>query len=97
MYSIGDAAAMLGVSTRTLRRWENAGKIKCIRMVGGYRRFPMQEIMRIMGSGEGIRKNNGDANADDKKSCAIYARVSGHKQSKRGDLARQIESLKAYC
>ena len=97
MYAIGDAAAILGVSTRTLRRWENAGKIKCIRTVGGHRRFPVQEIMRIMGSEGEIRKNKGNANADNKKSCAIYARVSGHKQSKRGDLDRQIESLKAYC
>ena len=45
MISIKEAAALLGVSTETLHRWEKAGKIKSTRTVGGHRRFEVHELL----------------------------------------------------
>ena len=44
---IGVAARHLGVSVETVRRWERAGLIQCIRTLGGQRRFYRSEIERI--------------------------------------------------
>ena len=74
MHSIGIAAELLGVCIKTLRRWDKNKKIKCIRTCGGHRRFPIQEIQKIL---EGkstntiIKMNDADRN----NKCAIYGRV----------------------
>jgi excisionase family DNA binding protein len=39
LLTVTEAAQLLGVSTKTIRRWENEGKIKAIRTEGGHRRF----------------------------------------------------------
>lgn len=41
------AARELGVHENTLRRWEEAGLIRAIRLPSGVRRFPLEEITRI--------------------------------------------------
>lgn len=41
------AAAELGVSIKTLHRWESAGKISAFRTVGGQRRFDRAEVERV--------------------------------------------------
>ena len=43
----GAAAAQLGISIETLRRWEKAGKITAFRTPGGQRRFDRAEIDRL--------------------------------------------------
>lgn len=45
--SIGKAARALGVSTDTVRRWDEAGKIKTTRDARGWRRVPASEITRL--------------------------------------------------
>jgi len=45
--SPGRAAAALGISIETLRRWEKAGKIAAFRTPGGQRRFDRSEIERV--------------------------------------------------
>ena len=96
MYSIGIAAMLLGVCIKTLRRWDKSKMIRCIQTVGGHRRFPIQEINRIK---ENKRSNKKKKNIHllSPLKCAIYGRVSSHKQHKRGDLKRQIELLKAHA
>lgn len=59
------AAALLGVSTRTLLRWEDQGKIKPIRTAGGHRRYDVSELL---GSQTNASLTLG------------YARVSSHDQ-----------------
>lgn len=39
------AAELLGVSTRTLLRWEEQGKLKPIRTEGGHRRYDVSELL----------------------------------------------------
>ncbi|TFF89658.1 MAG: IS607 family transposase [Promethearchaeota archaeon] len=94
MYSIGIAAALLGVCVKTLRRWDKSKKITCFRTMGGHRRFSIKEINRILTN---KRKEKLQSQEERTNTCAIYARVSSHKQSKRGDLARQIELLKEFA
>lgn len=81
--SIGKAAALLGVSRDTLRRWESAGKIKAERTPRGHRRYDLGKLRGVQQIPVSDRKTIG------------YARVSGHDQKK--DLQRQVELLEAYC
>jgi excisionase family DNA binding protein len=46
---IRDVAVLLGVTTKTVRRWEAAGKISATRSPGGQRRFRRSEIDKIRG------------------------------------------------
>jgi molybdopterin-binding protein len=45
--TIGEAAAELGVSPDTIRRWDRAGRIKTTRDERNRRRVPRQEIERL--------------------------------------------------
>jgi len=48
-YTLKKAAELLGVTTQTLRNWDNAGKINTIRTPGNQRRIPECEILRLSG------------------------------------------------
>ncbi len=86
--SIGQAAALLGVSVSTLRRWELEGfLLPAYRTFGGHRRFALATL-------ETLFLNN--TPTVDNSSCVIaYARVSSHDQKK--DLETQKEKLESYC
>jgi molybdopterin-binding protein len=45
---IGQAAALLGVSVDTLRRWENEGRLVLDRSAGGQRLVPLDEVQRLL-------------------------------------------------
>jgi len=76
------AAKILGVTTKTIQRWDKTGKIRCIRTPGGRRRIPISEIHKILGITQ-------------KRKTIGYARVSSHTQ--KDDLQRQIEAIKNYA
>jgi putative resolvase len=80
-----EAAAELGISIRTLYRWEAAEKLQTVRTVGNQRRIPIEEISRLRRLGKGL------AGAE---RCVLYARVSSVRQEQDGNLARQTERLK---
>jgi putative resolvase len=68
--SIGQAAAQLGVSVVTIRRWFKLGKIsEAFRTIGNHRRFTSACILKRQGM-VSVRPNMG------------YARVSSHDQKK---------------
>ena len=48
MISIKEAGKILGVSTKTLRRWEKEGKIKPSRTLGNHRRYDENEIIKLL-------------------------------------------------
>jgi excisionase family DNA binding protein len=62
---VKEAAELLGVSTKTIRRWEADGKIKAVRTLGGHRRF---DITTLLG------------NKNDAVLTLAYARVSSKDQ-----------------
>lgn len=76
-----EAGKLLGVSTRTIQRWDKQGLIKTVRTPKGRRRIPLSEVKRL------LRQMTNDRRA------VIYARVSSQKQDKDGNLERQIERL----
>jgi excisionase family DNA binding protein len=92
MYSIGMASELIGVCIKTLRRWDKKKQIRCVRTPGGHRRFPVQEIQKLLAGKEVHSK----VKAPPANKCALYGRVSSHKQNKRGDLERQIDVMKAH-
>lgn len=47
-YRIGEAATLLGVRRETIRRWEQAGKVRTTRSSGGQRLFPAPEVARLL-------------------------------------------------
>jgi excisionase family DNA binding protein len=86
LLSIGYVAKQLGVSLKTIRRWEKESLIYGIRTPKGHRRFPESELERLRGKIPSSFKR-----------CAIYARVSSSKQETSGNLERQKERLIEYA
>ena len=81
MVKMGEAAALLGVSVVTLRKWEASGELVPARKTaGGTRFYAVTDLMEL-----------GDADAP----TVCYARVSSHDQ--KADLERQHAMLEAYC
>src|SRR5215470_5758308 len=81
--SAGEAAHALGVSVKTIQRWDKAGFLPVIRTATNQRRIPAAALHTlIFGQGKALR-------------CAIYARVSSAKQEQEGNLTRQAEGLRA--
>ncbi len=66
--SAGEATRVLGVSVKTIQRWDKAGLLPVVRSVTNQRRIPLDAIDQIR-NGEGLRLR-----------CAISARVSSAKQ-----------------
>lgn len=81
---IKKAAEILGVSSRTLRRWEEQGKIKSDRTSGGHRRYDLAQFYPL--HNKAMRK--------DDRITLCYARVSTHEQKE--DLQRQVNMLESY-
>lgn len=72
---------MLGVTTQTLRNWDNSGKIKSTRTEGNQRRVPLSEVERLQGhQGRTI--------------ILAYCRCSTHKQ--KDNLERQVGRVLEY-
>ena len=78
-----EAASALGISIRTLYRWEAAGNLSTMRTVGNQRRIPIAEIARL--------RRQGKPGAE---RCVLYARVSSVRQEQDGTLMRQTERLR---
>jgi diguanylate cyclase (GGDEF)-like protein/excisionase family DNA binding protein len=45
---LGEAAAELGVSLNTLRRWSDSGKLTCYRSPGGHRRYRRADVEALL-------------------------------------------------
>ncbi len=79
LWSPRDLANKFGVSTETLRLWENKGRIKATKTKGGHRRY--------------VFIDTNDSTEESSKRKIIYARVSSFKQ--RNDLERQVKLLQS--
>ena len=82
-YTPKELSSLLGVTTQTLKEWENKGKIEATKTPGGHRRYLHTIINpQTIEDGEGTNKTN---------RRFIYARVSSYKQKE--DLQRQVAML----
>ena len=82
---IGIAARILGVCTKTLRRWEKRGMIVPYRTAGKHRRYHKRALEQFKKTGIYEPRKN------DTGAVAVYARVSSSRQKE--DLTRQLAFL----
>jgi predicted site-specific integrase-resolvase len=93
MFTISQAANIIGVCEKSLRRWENQGIITPNRTPGNHRRYTMDMIHKII---QPI-KNNKEINNKEQKVTVVYSRVSSHDQKNNGDLERQEQDNIKFC
>jgi excisionase family DNA binding protein len=48
LYTPAEVAAMFRVDPKTVTRWHQAGKLACIRTLGGHRRYLAQEVRALL-------------------------------------------------
>lgn len=89
LLSLQEVAKILNVSRKTLRQWDNSGKLKAIKTFGGHRKYIENDIRKLIDEVE--IKEILD------KPVAIYGRVSSHEQKQKGDLDRQCQRISEYC
>ena len=83
MLSTGQGGKRLGISVRTVYRWEAAGRrVPITRLESGQRRFSSRDVDALL-----------RLTAHDQDRCAVYARVSSEKQAEAGNLQRQKDRL----
>lgn len=78
LYAASEAAAALGISLDTLRRWDKSGRIKVERDAGNRRVVPASEIERLRGDGTGAHlsaRNRFNAVVTDVKVDGLIAQV----------------------
>ncbi len=76
------AAKMLRAHPKTLRHWDEHGKVRVVRTPGGKRRIPESEIRRLRGEAPLATR-------------AVYGRVASRDQKARGDPQRQVAHVRA--
>ena len=50
-----EVAALYRVDPRTVSRWAKAGRLDCIRTLGGHRRYPAAQFQTLLATGTGTR------------------------------------------
>jgi excisionase family DNA binding protein len=48
MLSAADVARRFGVNPKTVTRWAKAGKLECVRTLGGHRRYRASNIEELL-------------------------------------------------
>ena len=77
-YTAGEAAAALGISLDTLRRWDRAGRLRVTRDDNNRRLVSAQEIDRLRGDAQGAHlsaRNRFQATVTDVKVEGLMAQV----------------------
>lgn len=83
-----EMASLLGVTVKTLQRWDNEGRLIAYRSPTNRRYYTRAQYQEVIGEVDpGDEKPNG--------ATAIYARVSGRGQKQ--DLANQEAYLREFC
>lgn len=88
LLSIQKVSEILGVTKKTLRIWDNEGKLPSVKTIGGHRKYLEDDINKFIGEQEVVEEIN---------SVATYSRVSSHEQKQKGDLDRQSQRISEYC
>lgn len=84
-YKPKDFAELLGVSVKTLQRWDRDGILKANRTPTDRRYYTYDQYLQFKGIDT----------VEDNREIVIYARVSTRNQ--KDDLKNQIEFLKTFC
>jgi putative resolvase len=89
MLRISEAASFLGVSKGTLRRWDQLHILTPVRTPGKHRRYSLHQLRHFFTP---FTEESHKISNETHTLC--YARVSSHKQKQKGDLLRQMNTLK---
>ena len=84
-YKPKDFAKMLGVTVRTLQKWDVAGKLKAFRTPTNRRFYTQEQLDVYMGNSTRVQNQ---------KKVILYARASTAKQ--RDDLKNQVSFLREF-
>ena len=84
-YRVNEVAKILGVTTKTIRNYDDEGKIKTCRTEGNHRIIMKEDLIAFLDN-KGLIVDD----TTDQKRDILYARVSSHDQKKNGDLDRQV-------
>lgn len=88
LIGVAGARSMLGVSSRTLRRYTAEGRLPDRRSPGGRRIFSLAEIAAI-------QHRRGRATPEfGAGAVVLYGRVSSRRQAQAGELERQMDALR---
>ena len=87
-YRVKEVAEFLGVSTKTIRRYDEEGKLNMHRTEGNHRIILREDLLCLLEE-KGLLYDDRVMQKKD----VIYARVSSHDQKRSGDLDRQIVFL----
>jgi putative resolvase len=96
LLSISQGSRILGVCTKTMRRWDESGRFKAdCRTIGRHQRYSLERLKGFIEDNEKLHKKRNKTIATlqmhSHEQVAIYARVSASKQKE--DLVRQAEFL----
>jgi putative resolvase len=87
-YSIGQVCEIVGVTPKTLRRWDKSGKLRPdVRTGGGHRRYSETTLRQFLGAPLPLPASE--------RTVILYARVSSRAQ--KDDLNNQVDALKRFC
>ena len=84
-YKPKEFAELIGVSVKTLQRWDNDNKLKAYRTPTNRRYYTYEQYL----------KYTGKTDVNDKRKIVIYTRVSTSNQ--KDDLKNQVEFLRQYA
>ena len=84
MYTISQFAKLIGVSKKTLHRWDESDRLKPIKLESGHRRYNETHLQQVMNDKIQVDKIN-----------VIYCRESTKQQKQ--SLENQIEKCKMFC
>ena len=89
LLTIKDVAGLIGVTYKTLHRWDEEGRLPSLHMTKGMRRYDSELVEKFLGqyNPEPIK---------DRPVC-VYVRVSSHEQKQKGDLERQKNRMIEHC
>ena len=83
-YKVNEVAEILGVTTKTIRNYDERGILKAERTVGNHRVIMRDELIRFLDEKGMLLDDTMKGRRD-----IVYARVSSHDQKQHGDLDRQ--------
>jgi predicted site-specific integrase-resolvase len=83
IYRPSEFAKRVGVTTRTLRRWDADGKLVAKRHPSGHRYYDESDVRSHLGVKEQDRR------------IVVYCRISS--QNQKDDLASQVTAMEQFC
>lgn len=84
-YKLNEFAELVGVSVKTLQRWDKSGKLKAYRTPTDRRYYTHEQLLEY----------HGISSESDDRRCVIYARVST--KSQKDDLENQTAFLQQFA